>query len=85
MNTSGQADLVVQYNYNKSVYDLEQNIKVAVIMVFNQEVPPEYRRIPNAVGTREFQIMDSLQDILEQLGVIYGPLSPTERIHMENK
>ena len=64
MNTSGQADLVVQYNYNKSVYDLEQSIKVAVIMVFNQEVPPEYRRIPNAVGTREFQITNSPQDIL---------------------
>ena len=85
MNTAGQANLLVQCNYNKSVYDSEQKIKTAIMMGFNEAVPPEYRQIPNAVGTREFQITDSLQDILEQLGVIYGPLSPTERIHMENK
>ena len=54
MNTAGQADLLVEYNYNKGVYDSEQNIKAAAIMALNKAVPPEYRRVPNAVGTREF-------------------------------
>ena len=43
MNTAGQADLLVEYNYNKGVYDLEQNIKAAIIMALNKAVPPEYR------------------------------------------
>ena len=85
MNTAGQAALLVEYNYNKSVYDSVQNIKAAVIMGLNEAVPPEHRRIPNAVGTREFRITDSLLDILNQLRVVYGPLSPTERMNMENK
>ena len=43
MNTAGQADLLVEYNYNKGVYDSEQNIKATVIMALNKAVPPEYR------------------------------------------
>ena len=82
MNMAEQNNLLVQYNYNKSVYDSEQNIKAPLL---NQAVPPEYRRILNAVGTREFQTTDSPQDILEKLRVIYGSLSPMEGMHMENK
>ena len=84
MNTAGQADLLVEYNYNKGVYDSEQNIKAAVIMALNKAVPPEYRRIPNAVGTREFRITDAPLQIIQQLRQVYGPLSPTERMNMEN-
>ena len=43
MNTAGQVDLLVDYNYKKGVYDSEQNIKAAVIVVSNKAVPPEYR------------------------------------------
>ena len=50
MNTTGQANLLVQCNYNKSVYDSEQKIKTAIMMGFNEAVSPEYRQIPNAVG-----------------------------------
>ena len=85
MNTAGQNDLLVEYNYNKSVYDSEQNVKAAVIMALNKAVPPEYRRIPNAVGTREFRITDSPREIIKQLRAVYGQLSPTERMNMENK
>jgi len=85
MNTAGQADLLVDYNYRKGVYDSEQNVKAAIIMGLNKAVPPEYRRIPNAVGTREFRITDSPLDILNQIRNVYGPLSPTERMQMENK
>ena len=59
MNTSGQADLLMEYNYNKGVYDSEQNIKAAVIMALKKAVTPEYRQILNALGTREFQITDT--------------------------
>ena len=65
MNTAGQADLLVEYNYNKGVYDLEQNIKAAVIMALNKAVPPEYRQIPNAVGTREFRITGAPLQIIQ--------------------
>ena len=83
MNTAEQADLIVEYKYNKSVYDSKQKLKAAVIMGLNKAVPPEYLRIPNAVGMREFQIMDSPLDILNQLRVVYRPLSPTERMHID--
>ena len=53
-------------------------------MGFNKAVPPKYQRIPNAVGTREFQITDSPLDILSQLRLAYRALSPTEHMHMEN-
>ena len=78
MNTAGQNDLLVEYNYNKSVYDSEQNVTAAVIMALNIAVPPEYRRIPNAVGTREFRITDLPREIIKQLRAIYGQLSPTD-------
>ena len=81
MNTAGQNNLLVEYNYNKSVYDSEQNIKATVIMALNKAVPPEYRRIPNAVGTREFSITDLLREIIKQLREVYGPLSPVERMN----
>ena len=63
---------------------MEQNVRAAIIMRLNTAVPPEYRQIPDAVGTREFRITDSPLDILNQLRAVYGPLSPTERMSMEN-
>ena len=84
MNTAGQADLLVDYNYKEGVYDSEQNIKAVVIMALNKAVPPEYRRIPETAGTREFKITDSPLQIIQQLREVYGRLSPTERMNMEN-
>ena len=85
LNTAGQNDLLVEWNYTKGVYDLEQNIKAAVIIGLNAAVPPEYRRLTNAVGTREFCITDSPLDIMNQLHAVYGTLFPTKRMNMENK
>ena len=34
MNTAGQNDLLVEYNYNKNVYDSEQNVKAVVKTLF---------------------------------------------------
>ena len=84
MNTAGQADLLVDYNYKRGIYDLEQNIKAAVIMALNKAVPPEYRRVPNAVGTREFRIADAPLQIIQQLRQVYGALSSMEHMNMEN-
>ena len=39
----------------------------------------------NDVGTREFRITDSPLDIMNKLREVYGPLTPTERMNMENK
>ena len=85
LNTAGQADLLVEWTYNKGVYDSEQNLKAAIIMGMNKSVPPEYRRLPNDVGTREFRITDSPLDIMNKLRGVYGQLTPTERMNMENK
>ena len=49
MNTTGQADLLVDYNDKKRVYDSENN-KFAVIMGLDKAVLPEYRQVPNTVG-----------------------------------
>ena len=53
-------------------------------MGLNKAAPPEYRRIPNAVGTREFRITDSPLKIIQKLREVYGLLSPTEGMNMEN-
>ena len=79
MNTAGQADLLVEYNYKKGGYYSEQNIKAAVSIALNKAVPPEYTQIPNAMGTRDFQITDAPLQIIQQLRQVYGPLSPTWR------
>ena len=78
LNTAGQADLLVEWTYNKGVYDSEQNLKAAIIMGLNHAVPPEYRRMANDVGTREFRITDSPLDIMNKLRGVYGQLTPTE-------
>ena len=85
LNTAGQADVLVEWTYKKGVYDSEQNIKAAVIKGLNKAVPPEYRRMANDVGTREFRITDSPLNIMNKLREVYGPLTPTERMNMENK
>ena len=53
-------------------------------MALNKAVPPEYRQILNAVGTREFRITDAPLQIIQQLRQVYGSLSPAERMNMEN-
>ena len=45
LNTARQNDAKVEFKFNKSVYDLEQNMKRAVIAGLNKAVPKEYRRI----------------------------------------
>ena len=45
LNTAGQNDAEVEFKFNKSVFDSEQNIKRAVIASLNKAVPKEYRRI----------------------------------------
>ena len=59
MNMAGQNDLLVDWTYKKGVYDSENNVRAAVIVGLNQAIPPEYRQMPNAVGTRDFRITDS--------------------------
>ena len=85
MNTAGQANLMVDWTYKKGVYNSENNVRAAVIVGLNQSVPPEYRRMPNAVGTREFRITDSPKMIMTQLRAVYRTLTPTERMNIENK
>ena len=83
MNTAGQSNLLVNWTYKKGVYNSEQNIKAATITGLNKAVPPKYRRMANAVGTREFCITDSPLDIMNQLQTMYGELLLTKKMNME--
>ena len=83
LNTAGQNDAEVEFKFNKSVFDSEQNIKRAVIASLNKAVPKEYRRIPGGIGSREYRVTESPLDILNALRDEYGDLTPTERGNME--
>ena len=45
LDSAGQADALVQYNAYKKVYDLQENIRRAVINTLNVAVPQAYRRL----------------------------------------
>ena len=52
LNTAGQADTPVQYNFKSGVYESNEHVKAAVIGGLNLAVPPAYRKITGGgVGT----------------------------------
>ena len=85
LNTAGQNDATVEYNFSKGVFDSEQNIRRAVIAQLNQAVPAAYRRNKGGVGTREYRATDDPKEILDDLRKVYGKLTPTEKTTMENQ
>ena len=45
LDAAVQADALVQYNAYKKVYDLQENVRRAVINALNVAVPQAYRRV----------------------------------------
>jgi len=86
LNTAGQADALVQYNFKMGVYESNENVKAAVIGGLNLAVPSAYRKVAGGgVGTRMYRTTDDPREIIKQLRRLYGQLSPTERETMDNK
>ena len=79
VNPAGQVDALVDFNFRKGVCNSKQNFKAVVIATFNYAVPPEYRRIAGAMGTREFRITDSPKLSMQELRRVYGKLRPSEK------
>ena len=59
LNTAVQADALVQYNFKSSAYELNKNIKTAVISILSLLVPSTYQRI---TGGRRWQIYQTTDD-----------------------
>ena len=86
LNTAGQADSLVPYNFKSGVYESNEHAKAAVIGGLNLMVPSAYRKVTGGgVGTRMYQAMDDQWEIIRKLWQLYGQLSPKERETMDNK
>ena len=86
LNTVGQADALVQYNFKRDVYKSNEHVKAAVIGELNLSVPSAYRKITGGgVGTRIYRLTDDPRKIIRELRRLYGQLSPRERKAMDNK
>ena len=84
LDAAGQADALVPYNAYKKVYDLQENVRRAVINALNVAVPQAYRQVAGGgVGVRNYRPTDSPMAILASLRRLYGRLTPTERTGME--
>ena len=65
LNTAGQADALVQYNFKSGVYELNKHVKAAVIRGLNLSVPSAYRKVTSGgAGTRMYQMTDDPREII---------------------
>ena len=86
LNTAGQADVLVQYNFKSGVCESNENVKAAVIGGLDLLVTSTYKRIiGEGVGTRIYQATDNPGEIFQELWRLYGKMSPRERKAMDNK
>jgi hypothetical protein len=88
LNTVGQADTMVEYNYNKRVFDSEQNFKRATLAGLNIVIPKAYYQTKERGGgveTQEYRTTDSLLDIITELCCLYKKLTLRKRDQMESK
>ena len=86
LNTVGQADALVQYNFKSGMYEWNEHIKASVIGGLNLSVPSVYRKgTDGGVGTRMYQTTNDPREIIRGLRQLYGQLSPKERETMDNK
>ena len=86
LNTAGQADALVQYNFKSGVYKSNEHVKAAVIGGLNLAVPSAYRKVTGGgVDTRMYQTTDDPLEVIRKLWQLYGQLSPRERKAMDNK
>ena len=68
LNTVGQADALVQYNFKSGVYESNEHVKAVVIGGLNLAVPSAYSKVTSGgVGTRMYRTTDDPREIIHQL------------------
>ena len=86
LNTVGQADALLQYNFKNGVYESNEHVKAAVIGGLNLAVPSAYRKVAGGgVGTRMYRTTDDPLERIKQLRQLYGQLRPMERETTDNR
>ena len=86
LNTVGQADVLVQYNFMSGVYESNEHARAAVIRGLNLVVSSAYRKVTGGgVGTQMYRTTDDPREIICKLWRVYGQLIPRERNTMYNK
>ena len=86
LNTAGQANALVQYNFKSDVYKSNEYVKAAVIGGLNLVVPSAYRKVTGGgVDTQMYRTTDDPREIIRGMRRLYDQLSPKERETMDNK
>ena len=68
LDTAGQADTLVQYNFKSGVYESNKHIKATVIRGLNLAVPSACRNVTDGgVGTKMYRTTDDPREIIKQL------------------